>query len=431
MGGMEAEGAMMYGAEPGVPGEDETGAAAAAATAAGEQAAAGGFEAEAANNAMSVDEQWPPLGGYGGPGGYNPGWGGNYGYQGYNNFQNQGKKKNKNKNKGDAAAKQADKTGAAAAAAPAAPATPAAKTVEQAAPLSSENWPPALKAYVSRCFDQCKSDMDKDQVEIILKGKITAAASSKTLWTKNWEEEPLPSTLSSKLSVNLADMSSRGKVFRGGRGGRGQLITRSGRPDLFSGKKKGSSDDRNSERGSSKNGSKKADYGDNPNMVPLGGGGSSSKGKNKKGKVPYFYTNPLSMPDLPSDIGSSAQKQKRAARFAGDSPPPTRRKTVNLASLNDRLMQSKDCSWEDRDGIDWAKMHIVGTCQKLEKPYLRLTEAPEAHKVRPVSVLRKSLKMVKEHWVGKSDYRYACDQLKSIRQDLTVQGVRDSFTVQV
>ncbi|CAM9541276.1 unnamed protein product [Discosporangium mesarthrocarpum] len=74
---------------------------------------------------------------------------------------------------------------------------------------------------------------------------------------------------------------------------------------------------------------------------------------------------------------------------------------------------------------------VKGYSQALEKSYFRLTSAPDPADVRPASVLLRSLRHVKQHWASNEDYEFACDQLKSIRQDLTVQGIEDQLTVDV
>lgn len=42
-------------------------------------------------------------------------------------------------------------------------------------------------------------------------------------------------------------------------------------------------------------------------------------------------------------------------------------------------------------------------------------------------VMRKSLQTVKVHWKTHQDYTYACEQMKSIRQDLTVSNAYTCF----
>eukprot|EP00966_Prymnesium_polylepis_P132142 3055750-Prymnesium_polylepis.1 len=46
---------------------------------------------------------------------------------------------------------------------------------------------------------------------------------------------------------------------------------------------------------------------------------------------------------------------------------------------------------------------------------------PKAADVRPLPVLRQAFELVRKKWNDEADYAYACEQLKAIRQDLTVQ----------
>ena len=66
---------------------------------------------------------------------------------------------------------------------------------------------------------------------------------------------------------------------------------------------------------------------------------------------------------------------------------------------------------------------LRGHSQELEKSYKRLTSLPNAADVRPLPVLRQAFELVQQRWASERDYSYACDMLKSIRQDLTVQNL--------
>lgn len=74
---------------------------------------------------------------------------------------------------------------------------------------------------------------------------------------------------------------------------------------------------------------------------------------------------------------------------------------------------------------------VIGRSQSLEKKYFRLTSAPNPDHVRPESILRQTLTFLLKKWKKERNYSYICDQFKSLRQDLTVQHITNSFTVEV
>jgi SAC3/GANP family len=86
-------------------------------------------------------------------------------------------------------------------------------------------------------------------------------------------------------------------------------------------------------------------------------------------------------------------------------------------------------SQEAQDMVRTRK--LVGTSTALEKPYMRLTTYPKAENVRPLKVLKKSLAHIKSRFIQEEDFEWANEQLKSVRQDITVQHLRCPFVLEV
>ena len=78
----------------------------------------------------------------------------------------------------------------------------------------AQEWPASLKEFASKCFNACITDEDKDMAEIILKGKIAAATTTNTLWTRDWSMEELPGVLCRGTGKSKLELERENKMLR-------------------------------------------------------------------------------------------------------------------------------------------------------------------------------------------------------------------------
>ncbi|XP_043701019.1 SAC3 family protein A-like isoform X7 [Telopea speciosissima] len=179
---------------------------------------------------------------------------------------------------------------------------------------------------------------------------------------------------------------------------------------------------------------KKQRLSDNFGTAENGGGSSDS---DKEQGLTAYYSSAITLANSPEERKKRENRSKRFDKAHGHQAGVKhfQQKAVGVGSLYSRRASVLELSRSYNDGgsravedIDWDAFTVKGTCQEIEKRYLRLTSAPDPATVRPEEVLEKALVMVLS---SQKNYLYKCDQLKSIRQDLTVQRIHNELTVKV
>ena len=143
---------------------------------------------------------------------------------------------------------------------------------------------------------------------------------------------------------------------------------------------------------------------------------------------------------IKADKAELSKRQERANRFRSSLSKSVNRENTNRGGGRASVSQSRDDrtlnllrNIAGRGGqVNWDLVVIKGTCQNLEKDYFRLTSPPDPASVRPEKVLKRAIKALKKKWAKKEvSYEWANNQLKAIRQDITVQHIRNEFVVKV
>jgi SAC3 family protein LENG8/THP3 len=298
-----------------------------------------------------------------------------------------------------------------------------AKPQGQPSPIQAEpprkppkvDWPDSVRHYVQRAFvpDHEVPGIGREEMEKKLKEFIQLAHDNGTMYTIDWEALPLPQEMILR-ERQKSDVQTSAWQERNLDG------AAESRPEVKSNKRKSwelhhSRTDEEAAQPPWRKTNPRT-YFENRNVFEDHASLQSPSPPERPEKRSRKYQ------DDPSGKGSSkfdSKLEKRSRRFED-----------NRSSG----FQSPKHPWSSRNDSPSPVANegpIVGRCQDLEKKYFRLTSAPNPDVVRPLPVLQKTLEVLKKKWKKENNYSYICDQFKSLRQDLTVQHIKNEFTVTV
>jgi hypothetical protein len=267
---------------------------------------------------------------------------------------------------------------------------PPPQPTEAPAPRKKIDWPQPVRNYVQRSFEpqNLLDDVPRSEMEVKLKATITSATDNNTLETIDWDKLPLPQQMIRHERAQAAISWQQESVDLRMIGANGFINTR----ELNSKKRK---------------------------SQEIGGEEDS------------IFTPPWRTTNNRTTLEDRITFDKRQQPFHDDSHKPTSKFQKNLEKRQRRFDGGYKSTYKPSPSPEPTSGPVVGTCQVLEKQYFRLTSAPIPSLVRPEPILRQTLDLLKKKWKRDANYGYICDQFKSMRQDLTVQRIKNDFTVTV
>ncbi|KAI9677760.1 MAG: hypothetical protein M1829_002532 [Trizodia sp. TS-e1964] len=277
---------------------------------------------------------------------------------------------------------------------------------EPEAPRKRIEWSAAVRSYVQRTFsgEHQIEGISREVIEPKLKQIITEAQMNNNLDSTDWDKFPLPQQIIQSEKVALRFNSQM------------QPVTAHPRLDAPNEPRNQRIDSASKKRKSTEFDHQEHDD-PRPQFVPPWRKSNIRPSENRQ-----YNQSPSKRPHKQQEESSKTPPSKFQASWntrPGQFEDLGRHQTSYGPSSPAKLPSNETES----------QGPIIGRNQELLKKYFRLTAAPNPDNVRPLPVLRKTLELLKRKWKAESNYSWTCDQFKSLRQDLTVQHIKNDFTV--